>query len=267
MSGSNISISHLLNVQVYCHACALVTVGRWHVQNSEYSCNICNNTFVEELGQDHEQFTSSRGGTSANGSRSSSDSYDDESVLTSLNTITNSIPYSHRSLDRMISLPSLANAGAHTEVDTAAIMPFIFNRSLDNAPMHTLYSLGRSTGDGPVGIVLRQGASYQQVDMQAPTADVETNANNQQTREILSLVQSLLSGSSSSVGGDEISATQLDQILHHILMHESSHSGTPPASKRIIDSLTRTSITPDTDTSLLGRVLVYYQHCANYIRP
>lgn len=255
MSGSNISISHLLNVQVYCHACALVTVGRWHVQNSEYSCNICNNTFVEELGQDHEQFTSSRRGTSVGSSRSSSESYDDESVLTSLNTITNSIPYSHRSLDQMISLPSLATAaGAHTEVDTAAILPFVLNRSSGNAPMHTLYSLGRS-GDGPVGIVLRQGVPYQQVDMQAPTVDMETNANNQQTRDILSLVQSLLSGSSSSVGGDDMSATQLDQILHHILMHESSHSGTPPASKRIIDSLTRTSITSETDTSLLGRVL------------
>lgn len=255
MSGSNINSSHLLNVQVYCHACALITVGRWHVQNSEYSCNICNNNFVEELGQDHEQFTSSRSGTSVDSSRSSSDSYDDESVLTSLNTITNSIPYSHRSLDRMISLPSLTTAGAHTEVDTAAILPFFLNRSSGNTPTHTLYSLGRSSGDGPVGIVLRQGPSNQQADMQAPTADLETNANNQQTRDILSLVQSLLSGSSSSVGGDDMSATQLDQLLHHILMHESSHSGTPPASKRIIDSLTRTSIMPDTDTSLLGRVL------------
>jgi len=149
----------------------------------------------------------------------------------------------------------MATAGAHTEVDTAAILPFFLNRSSGNTPTHTLYSLGRSSGDGPVGIVLRQGPSNQQADMQAPTADLETNANNQQTRDILSLVQSLLSGSSSSVGGDDMSATQLDQLLHHILMHESSHSGTPPASKRIIDSLTRTSITPDTDTSLLGRVL------------
>jgi len=239
------------------------------VQNSEYSCNICNNTFVEELGQDHEQFTSTRGRTSTNGSRSSSDSYDDENVLTSLNTITNSIPYSHRSLDRLTSLPSVAagggggdraTTGIRTELDAATIMPLILNRTSGyNAPTHTLYTLvqgERVGGDGNSGIVLRQGASYQQVDMQTPTADVEANTNNQQARDILSLVQSLLSASSSLVGGDETNATQLDQILHHILMHESSHSGTPPASELIIDSLTRTTITSDTDTSLLGTELM-----------
>ncbi len=54
----------------------------------------------------------------------------------------------------------------------------------------------------------------------------------------------------------------LEQILHHILMHEQSRAGAPPASEELIASLPRISVNEYTNIDALGECLISFDKFA-----
>jgi E3 ubiquitin-protein ligase RNF115/126 len=47
-----------------------------------------------------------------------------------------------------------------------------------------------------------------------------------------------------------------EDLLHHIMMNDSSHAGVPPASERLIESLSRLQVTEETDLQELGECCI-----------
>lgn len=77
----------------------------------------------------------------------------------------------------------------------------------------------------PVGVVVRQSTSARE----------------------LAMLSSLLGNSRSGSFGDAVEGRGLDDLLHHLMMHEPSYAGAPPASEEKIQALSRHVISPATD--------------------
>ena len=55
---------------------------------------------------------------------------------------------------------------------------------------------------------------------------------------------------------DDMTSSQWEDFLHHLLMHESSRAGAPPAPKQLLENLPRQTVASEADVAALGECCI-----------
>ncbi|RYG94532.1 hypothetical protein EON65_57345, partial [archaeon] len=229
-----------INIRIWCHECADESTG--HVNSDrEILCDTCNSTFVEELDQGIEDFLEVEGDEDADlGEDEEFGDQDEES-----NPGTQEDMY--LSSDSSVSPPAPLGSNRATNSDAMnSLMQSLenitgaFNTTATNTVNQRV--LRSTDGPRPVGMIFRQ------------TTVNETDGSMGLSQGLLSLLGALASSRQQSTAHnpDALSNASFEQLLHHILMNESSHAGAPPASESLIAQLSRQTVTPDSHVDLKG---------------
>ena len=246
---SNINNNNVINNQFYCHICNQ-TIAATMTDTSEWSCSICSSTFVERVGQGIESFLNPpniNDDDNNNNERSNTSQLPRAAAISRTN-------FQRLRRDRENMAPLLREG---------SIMDILS----DNPNAQTSRNgISIPDNDHPnMGFVVRQLSAPQ--DLEAITslllASMQANTNNPRPPIPIPLHNILrrttgnnenpsfrefaegIIGNIGMFAGNNMSGVSFDDILHHILMHESSHAGRPPASEDLIDSLSRIVVTDE----------------------
>jgi hypothetical protein len=206
----------------YCHICAVDVVGITNTTSQEVECNNCRSNFVEALGQGLEGFLNPR-----------------DTVQSRPTTQSTRHGRSRRTHDRnqfdapgYHDVPALIDVAqiereAHVARATAAhgVFSGSFPNNRDRAAglnnlMNALLGTSRGIFDGNGGPVFGGGPM----------------------------------GMGMAMGAGNVRS--FEDLLHHIMMNESSHAGVPPAADVMIETLTREVVTADTNLQRLGECCI-----------
>lgn len=195
----------------------------------EMECNVCHSNFVECTGQEVESFL----GNSSNGQPESSSEGDRDNGRESIDQSPNSGgEIIHQILNRVLGV------GVQVRPQTSSTLLTV----MQNAAAES----GR-----PIGIVVRQAVSSDELESLASMLSSgsrrsalvgggEIGGSFGALGNLLSLPS--LGGGGGGGGGTSgiglgLGGQSFDDLLHHILMHETSHAGAPPATQEVIDNL------------------------------
>jgi len=237
------------NNQFYCHICNQ-TIAATMTDTLEWSCSICSSTFVERVGQGIEHFlnppninvnSNDRTINNNNGQQTS------QLPRAAANTPRN---FQRIRRDRENMTPQLFRDGSIMD---------ILN---DNQPSRNGISISDNERSN-MGFVVRQVSAPQELDaitslllasMQASNPRppipipfhniLRRSTGNNETPSFREFAEGII-GNIGMFAGNNMNGVSFDDILHHILMHESSHAGRPPASEDLIDSLDRIVVTDE----------------------
>lgn len=232
-----------INIRIFCHVCADEATA--HVNSDrELLCDFCNCTFVEELDQGIEEFLEEE---EDNDDDDAEEEEDYEEQYDESNPETQSDPQEdmYLSSDSSVSPPPYNPNNNLTNSD--AVNSLL--QSLENmtrvrssaAAQHAAYQrVLRADGPRPLGMIVRQTT--------VNTGDMGISQG------LLSLLGALASSrqQSTAQNPDALSNASFEQLLHHILMNETSHAGAPPASELLIAQLDRQTVTLDSHVDLKG---------------
>lgn len=239
----NFLMSESLHKQVWCHICQENATAILSNVTHEYECSSCQSSFVEDLNQGLEEFMSSN--VSAvpseviNEDRRNSTVSDDNMIF-------------HHIVDRLLGINSESNFGVGSTNNAGNIFSLVRDGGSNNYGSTSYFVSTIGSGDISNDFFSLSG--------DGATRPVRAVAA-QDTRGIFQLLSSLTGGRDGGIRfggeGDEIGGgSQLEDLLHHILMNETSHSGAPPLSQQQIDSLTRIKITAEIDASIYGECCI-----------
>jgi hypothetical protein len=209
-------------VGVYCHICSAEVLGQTNADSREMECTQCGSNFVELTGQGMDLFNSGQ-----------------------------SAP-----------LPCRRPAGhGRTNVERRVRHP-TEERNRTGTPGAQLSDLlGRQTseenGGRSVGVFV-SSSMIRNFNLQLPLsfADGDPTRNG----GIMSAFMGIRGNSEMGggfLGGIGGGGRSFEDLLHHLMMNgDSSHQGVPPASEKIIESLTRLTVTEDTNLRELGECCI-----------
>ena len=223
-------LAELRTPDYYCHICACEIVSQVNAVTRDVECSQCSNNFVELLGQGVESFVSG----------------DADDVTPPCRQTGADVQPGEA--DRRSSDPirqSLRNREALRGRDPAG---------------HDLISRDSqqvlTSNNGPAGIIV------------SSTVNIGNNHNTSGPRSVMPsqyiraaeleglmnafIVVRTVPGDGSLSGNIGGTGRTFDDLLHHIFMNEISHSGEPPATAKIIESLNRSVVTVETDLVELG---------------
>mmetsp|Transcript_5552 Transcript_5552/g.4992 ORF Transcript_5552/g.4992 Transcript_5552/m.4992 type:complete len:330 (-) Transcript_5552:45-1034(-) len=248
----NDSVNHNNSVNIWCHICNNQSVAEINTDD-EFECIICHRTFVENLGQDLESFINVSNNNQSRDIRGNDPINDDNYELdeprqreTQRNTSINSNIGSTPSVNN--SQPPSSNTRDGAEV-LQQILGRILGMGVHIGPSQqtTLLQVvqhASSESGRPVEIVVRQPANSE--DIQAISSIMGRTPNRldianrpptrRQVSPLVEMMESFLGPGRNIVQSEN---AELEQILHHILMHEQSRAGAPPASEELIRNLNR----------------------------
>lgn len=221
-----------LEERAWCHRCSAHTTIRENA-SAEMECSVCSSTFIEREGQGIEDFLSPQTSSSRTGE-----------------------------------LPRSANVNvpANTEQQSGGeliqqILGRVFNLGSDQPSLLTLMQEAAAESGRSMGFVVRQSVTPQEM---AAINTMMTNRTGSitigrggpslvgQTGRYRHLENLLGLGTQQTFGLGGVEPRSMDDILHHILMHETSHHGVPPATAVAIQHLPRQTISMDTDLKTVG---------------
>jgi hypothetical protein len=248
-------------------------------ESVEYQCSECNSTFVELIGQGIHEFL----GITANDAalrRSEVDTVDDRSGA-GFRASAQSNGLSPLNEQHNNGAPNANARNVNGGEMVMQIVSRVLGMGVQTSPggqstlLDLLQQTSAASGGRPVGVVVRQNVSGSDLlsisqalsgnsgsAIAAPQISTPNTGNAANiggglpaTNDFQSLLNLLIGGlpvnPAGMLGGPPIGGS-LDDILHHILMHERSHAGVPPSSAETIQSLKRIAIGLDTDTGALG---------------
>jgi E3 ubiquitin-protein ligase RNF115/126 len=111
----------------------------------------------------------------------------------------------------------------------------------------------------PVGIVIRHSPTILATSSSlSGEIDIDGGGMSRGLFGLLNSISSIRQGS--MIGNlhnpDALSNAQFEQFLHHILMNESSHSGAPPASENVIESLQKVTMEQESNIASYGECCI-----------
>jgi hypothetical protein len=192
----------------------------------EYYCQLCAGNFVELPGQGIEHFTSI-GHTYGTGPEVEAETSDND--------------------DRDLDTESGGGGGEqrHTEDAIQQILSRVLGSSTNLMPVLSAASGGSST---PMAVIIRSPPM-------TPSAPPMPTRNRGDLMSMLiehGLFSGMFSGMSDSDAGNSYDGRSFQDLLHHLMMTESSHANTP-ATQEAIDSLERIRINSSSDAESLGQ--------------
>jgi hypothetical protein len=229
-------------VPVWCHLCESQRMALYKIDSQEYQCTTCNGSFVEELNQGIEEFLEPEDSSeSSNNNRNEGDHgvvHEDNFSSTTEQSRTNS------------QAAPIFDSGQLFQQLIGSVLGIPLSDNNEENDSNGVTMIRQNGNNGrPVGIVIRQYGF---------DGTGNGSGNGDLPRGILGLLNSLSAIRSSSLQNnpDALSNEQFQQFLHHILMNESSHSGTAPLSDSAIEKLKKLTITDMTNVSELGECCI-----------
>jgi hypothetical protein len=232
-------------VPVWCHVCESQRMALYKIDSQEYQCTTCNGNFVEELNQGIEEFLEPEENGASESDNSNYNGGGVNAVVREENL--DSTNPSSRTND---SSTSAFDSGQLFQqlIGTVLGIPLSGNTGTTDSNGVTMIRQNGNSGR-PVGIVIRQYGF-----------DGNRGGSGSGTlpHGILGLLNSLNAIRSSSMQNnpDALTNEQFQQFLHHILMNESSHSGSAPLADSAIEKLKKLTVTGTTNVSELGECCI-----------
>lgn len=230
-------------VAVWCHACNSSSNGELNQDSHEYECTVCHSSFVEELGQGIEEFNT-------NNSNSRIETTGASNPPPTVHPETNSIV--HDIVMNSI-LPNYS-AVRTEQIGTSAVNTAGANGNAILMPPQVFVSTNQSTGldaaFSNILAMLENELSEGAVSIRTGPTDL---GNGQGWLESFANLPASHRGSS---GVLSMGPTQFEDILHNILMNETSTNGTPPATQEMMDALPRIPILSEIDGSKFGECCI-----------
>jgi hypothetical protein len=210
-------------ISVWCHGCNSNCSANFNNDIQEYECEICGSNFVEETNQGIENFRNyaTNNNNTTIGNRSSN--FDPSAENTDHREIVQQI------IDRLLGI----NSGEST----------MTTNDSSSQEQNMIVQQPAPENNRPYGFIIRSDQSEAPLPtflFNSPGEDNSVPRANVGARGIFGLLSSL---TAMRQGPSLSESSQFEQFLHHILMHESSHAGAPPASEELIASLSRTTAT------------------------
>lgn len=210
----------------FCHICAVNVISQQNMFNSEIECSVCMSNFVEALGQGVEIFNAG-------------ESLPERQQRSDANRRNSDAVRRARREERRDSERD-RNHGSH------------------NGQINQIQS--NTNTARPVGLFLSSSmvrnadmSPFESRDLQVIGAPHSRNAG---LGDLMNAFMGVRHGSDGegvwNVGGGRT----FEDLLHHIMMNDSSHAGVPPASERLIESLSRLQVTEETDLQELGECCI-----------
>lgn len=210
----------------FCHICAVNVISQQNIFNSEIECSVCMSNFVEALGQGVEIFNAGESPPERQ-QRSDANRRNSDAVRRA------------RREERRDSERD-RNHGSHNG------QTFQIQSNTNTARPVGLFlssSMARNADMSP----------FESRDLQVIGAPHSRNAG---LGDLMNAFMGVRHGSDGegvwNVGGGRT----FEDLLHHIMMNDSSHAGVPPASERLIESLPRLQVTEETDLQELGECCI-----------
>jgi hypothetical protein len=188
-------------------------------ESDEIKCSQCGGEFVERLGQGLENFLTPQDESSA------TESPDDLSPSGSVPATNNNVS---NPTDGSALIQSIVNRVLGLGVQT---------RPSQSTPILSILQQAASNTGRPVGIVVRQPSTPQEMEM--IMSMMSSGGTALPGTSLGRLNRGSLETSGTGLGPRFGNGSSLDDLLHYILMNETSHSGSPPASQETIDKLVR----------------------------
>lgn len=220
-------------VAVWCHVCSTSTQASLNLSTNELECIVCQSDCVERPNQGIEEFQ----GQSSVVDEETENSVGPENALNDL---------VQQVMDRILGIDSHAGG----------------------------YQIGgelqqRMVNGRPVGVMIQPLQNSAGVVRVGDASILELAAGAQSHQSVFGLLSSLSSmrgrsnmftsgtrlGASDFVS-DEMTGSQWEDFLHHLLMNESSRAGAPPAPKQLLEGLPRQTVSCDADVAALGECCI-----------
>eukprot|EP01041_Mallomonas_annulata_P003442 gene3442-6838_t len=218
------------NVNYWCHSCSGEVLAELNNDTNEFQCTFCEGTFVEQLGQEVETFLEPPL-QSQEGNTQTADSDQNRTGATSGELGALLI---QRIVNRILGL------GVQTRPSVQSTLLTV----LQQAALES----GR-----PVGIVVRQSTTARELALLTSVLGMSrgaaaTELSSDGIPDIASIFGS--PGGMGWAGAPE--GRSLEDLLHHLMMNESSHAGAPPASEAAIGSMERQVVSYQIEQRRLG---------------
>jgi len=227
--------SHL---EFWCHVCNVEVSASMDAEVGEYQCTSCHGSFVEHLGQQLENFI-------AQPVTSQSPDHDDMPPLEGPDSTTN------EDLRGVTAVGGgeLGNFLIQRIVNRILGLGVQTRPSVQSTLLTVLQQAALESGR-PVGIVVRQTTTARELALltsllgmgRGVSAEVGGNGS----PDFASLIGAAMGG---GIGGE---GRGFEDLLHHIMMNESSHAGAPPATDEVIQTLHRQVVSYHQEQPRLG---------------
>mmetsp|Transcript_27492 Transcript_27492/g.27712 ORF Transcript_27492/g.27712 Transcript_27492/m.27712 type:complete len:297 (+) Transcript_27492:161-1051(+) len=231
--------------QFWCHGCSAQGSAEMDYDSNEYHCTRCSCPFVELLGQHVERFLSS-----------SSQSTTAQTALMQPNDdIQTNISDSGTDEEQ-------TRGGAGGGELGAILIQRIVNRILGlgvqtrpsvQSTLLTVLQQAAVESGRPVGIVVRQATTARELALLTSLLGMGRPAAGEGVDGVSGLAALLGAAMTGEMG---LEGGGLENLMHHIMMNDSSHAGAPPASEEAIQSLQREIVTSQEDQSRLGECCI-----------
>jgi hypothetical protein len=235
-------------IAVWCHICNQNRNALIDENTHELYCAGCSSTFVEALGQGVEEFVSI------------SPSNQPDEVIRPVSAS----PGVRLMVSSGLSEGGIGDQTIRTIIDRIMGINISTNENQESSTLiNTVNEMSARSGQ-PVDIIVRRGNSSASsnpppvrhiASTSASTPETNTTEENRSSMPVLSatrrsapatrrrsvtdLLDALLGLQRVGRSDSETSNSELEQILHHILMHEQSRAGVPPAPASVISDLPR----------------------------